>query len=217
MISLGDEEHIITKVLLGTAPFQEYEENDPSQMIIIDYEMDDSDDVDDLSEVSMMSAGGITKEEFQGLLSNIAATHQKMAASVNALAAHVSDMSTEQVDEAAVAVTSELGHVRGLSEITGMFDKAKVGLILATGMCKYHKYQCLKGNCLEKDIIPYRHLEKKFGANKCTLIECSQGYKYRYPKGVPTKVTFALTKPEEEEEEVQGATAATAKTPTTTT
>ena len=44
-------------------------------MITIDYETDDSDDVDDLYEVSMMSAGGITKEEYQGMLGDIAATH----------------------------------------------------------------------------------------------------------------------------------------------
>ena len=97
MIGLGDEEHIITKVLPGTAPLQEYEEDDPSQVIILDYETDDSDDVDDLSEVSMTSARGITKEEFQGLLGDVAALHQKMAASINALAAYVEDMSTEQV------------------------------------------------------------------------------------------------------------------------
>ena len=208
MIGLGDEEHIITKVLPGTAPLQDYEEDDPSQVIILDYETDDSDDVDDLSEVSMTSTGGITKEEFQGLLGDVAALHQKMAASINALAACVEDMSTEQVEEAAVAVTSELGHMRGLSEITGAFDKAKIGLILATGVCKYHEYQCLKGNWEEKDIIPYRHLEKKFGANKRTLMECSQGYKYRYLKGVPTKVSFTLTKLEEEEE-AQSTTTAT--------
>ena len=56
MIGLGDEDHIITKVLQGMAPLQ-----DSSQVITIDYETDDSDDVDDLSEVSMTSAGGITK------------------------------------------------------------------------------------------------------------------------------------------------------------
>ena len=91
MIGSGDEEHIITKVLPGTAPLQDYEEDDPSQVITIDYETDDSDDVDDLSEseVSMTSAGGITKEEFQGLLGDITATHQKMAASIDALVARV--------------------------------------------------------------------------------------------------------------------------------
>ena len=59
-------------------------------------------------------------------------------------------MSTEQVEEAAVAVTSELGHVKRLNEITGVFDKAEIGLILAMGVCKFHEYQCLKGNQEEK-------------------------------------------------------------------
>ena len=44
--------------------------------------MDESSDVDDLSVVSMTSAGGISKDEFQGFLADIAAQHQKVAASV---------------------------------------------------------------------------------------------------------------------------------------
>ena len=89
-----------------------------------------------------------------------------------------------------------------------MFDKVEVGLILATGIRKLHEYQCLKGKREEVDIIPYSQLQKTFGANRRTIIECAQGYKYRYPKGVPTKVQFTLSKPEPEpEEEEQGAAA----------
>ena len=76
MFGVGDEDHIITKVLPGTDPLQDFEEDDPSQTIVIDYETDASSDVDDLSEVSMTSARGISKQEFQGLLSNIAAQYQ---------------------------------------------------------------------------------------------------------------------------------------------
>ena len=75
-------------------------------------------------------------------------------------------------------VISEIGHIWGLEEITGVFDKTEVGLILATGVRKYHKYQSLKGKREEKDFISYHQLEKKFGMNKRTLIECAQGYKY---------------------------------------
>ena len=135
----------------------------------------------------MTSTGGISKDEFQGLLADIAAQHQKMAASVDALVARVEDMTVKQVEEAAVRVTSEMGHIRGLEEITGAFDKSEIGLILATGVRKYHEYQSLKGNREEKDIISYRQLQKKFGSNKRTLMECAQGYKYRYPGGYPRK------------------------------
>ena len=76
---------------------QDFEEDVPSQTIVIDYETDASSDVDDLSEVSMTSTGGISKQEFQGLLSDIAAQHQCMAASIDALAARVEDMSIEEV------------------------------------------------------------------------------------------------------------------------
>ena len=87
MLGAGDEDHIITKVLPGTDPLQQYDEDDPSQLITIDYETDELSDVDDLSVVSMVSVGGISKDEFQGLLADIAAQHQKMAASVDALVA----------------------------------------------------------------------------------------------------------------------------------
>ena len=76
MIGSGDEDHIITRVVPGTDPMQDFDDDDPSQTIIIDHDTDASSDVDDLSEVSMASAGSIGKQEFQGLLSDIAAQHQ---------------------------------------------------------------------------------------------------------------------------------------------
>ena len=210
MIGTGDKEHIFTKVLPGTTPLQDFDEDDPVEVITIDYETDDTDDADDLSEVlMMMSAGGISKEELQGLLADIMASHQKMAKSIDALAARVKNMSVEPAEEVAVVITTEMGHVRGLSEVTQAFNKAEVGFISATGVRKVHEYQCLKGKREEVDIIPYRQLEHKFGVNKRMVMECSQGYKYCYLKGVPTKVAFMLTKPEEEEEDVPSTTAST--------
>ena len=216
MIGSGDEEHIITRVVPGTDPMQDFEDDDPSQFIVIDEDTDASSDVDDLSEVSMASAGGIGKQEFQGLLSDIAAQHQRMAASLDALASRVEDMSVEQVEEAAVRVVSESGHVRGLEEITGVFDKSEVALILACGVRRYQEYQALKGKREDKDIISYRQLQKKFGTNKRTLMEVIQGYKYRYPGGVSTKVPFAPTKSEEGEEAPATSETATTSDPTTT-
>ena len=156
MIGSGDEDHIITRVVPGTDPMQDFEDDDPSQTIVIDHDTDASSDVDDLSEVSMVSASGIGKQEFQGLLSDITVQHQQMAASLDALASRVKDMSVEQVEEAAVRVVSESGHVRGLEEITGVFDKGEVALILVCGVRKYQEYQVLKGKREDKDIISYR-------------------------------------------------------------
>ena len=138
--------------------------------------------------------------ELQGLLANLAVAQQKTAEAINELATRTSEMSTEQVGDAAAAVVTELGHIKGLSDITKAFDKSEVALILAVGVCNLHEYQCLKGKREEEDILPYSQLEKRFGANRHTIMECSQGYKYRYPKGVPTKVQFTLSKPEREEE-----------------
>ena len=216
MIRSGDEDHIITRVVPGTDPMQDFEDDDPSQFIVIDHDTDASSDVDDLSEVSMASAGGIGKQEFQGLLSDIVAQHQRMAASLDALASRVKDMSVEQVEEVAVRVVSETGHMRGLEEITGVFDKGEVALILACGVRRYQEYQALKGKREDKDIISYRQLQKKFGTNKRMLMEVVQGYKYRYPGGVSTKVPFVPTKPEEEEEAPTTSETAPASDPTTT-
>ena len=213
MIGSGDEDHIITRVVPGTDPMKDFEDDDPSQTIIIDHDTDASSDVDDLSEVSMTSAGGIGKQEFQGLLSDIAAQHQQMAASLDALASRVEDMSVEQVEEAAVRVASETGHVRGLEEITGVFDKGEVALILACGVRRYQEYQALKGKREDKDIISYRQLQKKLGTNKRTLMEVVQGYKYRYPGGVSTKVPF-VAKPEEETPTTSSAPTASGAAPT---
>ena len=193
MIGSGDEEHIITRVKPGTDQLQDFEDDDPSQFIVIDDDTDESSDADDLSEVSMASVGGIGKQEFQALLSDVAVQHQRMAASLDALASRVKDMSVEQVEEAAVRLVSESGHVRGLEEITGVFDKSEVALILACGVRRYQEYQALKGKREDKDIISYRQLQKKFGTNKRTLMEVVQGYKYRYPGGVSTKVPFTTT------------------------
>ena len=215
MVGTGDEEHIITRVIPGTDPLQDFEEDDPSQLIVIDDDTDDSSDADDLSEVSMVSAGGIGKQEFQALLSDVAAQHQWMAASLDALASRVEDMSVGQVEEAAVRVVSESGHVRGLTEITNVFDKSEVALILACGVRRYQEYQALKGKREDKDIISYRQLQKKFGTNKRTLMEVVQGYKYRYPGGVSTKVPFT-TKPEEGEEAPATSQTAPASDPSTT-
>ena len=209
MIGSGDEEHIITRVVPGTDPLQDFEEDDPSQFIVIDDDTDESSDVDDLSEVSMASAGSIGKQEFQALLSDVAAQHQRMAASLDALASRVEDMSVEQVEEAAVRVVLESGHVRGL-------DKSEVALILACGVCRYQEYQALKGKRENKDIISYRQLQKKFGTNQRMLMEVVQGYKYRYPGGISTKVPFTTTKPEEGEEAPTTSKTAPASDPSTT-
>ena len=114
MVGAGDEEHIITRVLPGTDPLQEFDEDDPEDIITIDHETDDS-DVDDLSEASMGSAGTMMKEELQGLLADVVATHQKTAEAIDALAVHVGDMNTDQVDQAATTVVTEMGHIHGLS------------------------------------------------------------------------------------------------------
>ena len=170
MVGAGNEDHIITRVIPGTDPLQEFDEDDPTDVITIDHETDES-DADDLSEVSMTSADAMTKEELQGLLANVDASQQKAAEAIDTLAARVGEMTTDQVSQAAATVVTEVGHVRGLHETTQVFDKVEVGLILATGVRKLHEYQCLKGTREEADIIPYSQLQKKFGANRRTIIE----------------------------------------------
>ena len=61
MLGARDEDHIITKIIPGTDPLQDYDKDDPSELITLDYETEESSEVDDLSVVSMTSAGGIGK------------------------------------------------------------------------------------------------------------------------------------------------------------
>ena len=144
IVGAGNEEHIITRVIPGTDPLEEFDEDNPTAVITIDHETDES-DVDDLSEVSMTSADAMTKEELQGLLANMTTSQQKAAEAIDTLANRVGKMTTDQVSQAAATMVAEVGHVRGLHKITQAFDKAEVGLILTTGVRKLHEYQCLKG------------------------------------------------------------------------
>ena len=75
MVGTGDEEHIITRVIPGTDPLQDFEEDDPSQLIVIDDDTDDSSDADDLSEVfhGFRRAASASKS-FQALLSDVCST-----------------------------------------------------------------------------------------------------------------------------------------------
>ena len=134
MVGAGDEDHIITQVLPGTDPLQEFDEDDPEDVITIDHEMDES-DADNLSETSMVSTDALMQEELQSLLADEAATHQKEAEAVDVLARHVGEMGTDQMDQAAMTLVTEMGHIRGLNEITQAFDKAEIGLIVASGVC----------------------------------------------------------------------------------
>ena len=70
----------------------------------------------------------------------MAATHQKADEAVDALAMCVGEISMDQMVQAATTVVTEMGHVHGLNEITQAFDKAEIGLILATGVHKLHEY-----------------------------------------------------------------------------
>ena len=110
MVRAGDEDHIITRVIPGTDPLQDFDEDDPTEVITIDHETDES-DVDDLSEVSMTSADAMTKEELQGLLANVAASQQKSAETIDTLAARVGKMTTDQVSQAAATMVTKIGHV----------------------------------------------------------------------------------------------------------
>ena len=112
MIGVGDNDHIITKVVPDSDPMQEFDEDDPADLIVIEHETDES-DVDDLSEVSMTSAEAMSGGELQGLLANLAAAQQNTAEAIDALAARTGEMSTEQVGDVAAAVVTEVGHIKG--------------------------------------------------------------------------------------------------------
>ena len=126
MVGVGHEDHIITRVIPGTDPLQEFDEDNPTDVITIDHETDES-DIDDLSGVSMTLADAMTKEELQGLLANVAASQQKAAEAIDTLAARVGEMTTDQVSQAAATMVTEIGHVRGLHEIPKCLTRRRWG------------------------------------------------------------------------------------------
>ena len=130
-----DDEVIITHVQAGTDPLQRFHEDEPEKMVVLDVSTDEEIDfADDLSEVSMVSQGNVAHAELENLLSGISKAHREMATAVDTLQERVQDMTMEQVDDTAVAVSSEISNVRGLSFVTEAFDQEEIALILAVGV-----------------------------------------------------------------------------------
>ena len=55
----------------------------------------------------------------------------------------VQGMTLEQVDDTAVAVSSEVANVRGLAFMTSVFDQEEMALALAVGTRRLHEWQVL--------------------------------------------------------------------------
>ena len=178
-----NDEVIVTHVQAGTDPMQRFHEDDPEQMVVIDVSTDEEIDLaDDLSEVSMVSQGNVTHAELENLLAGISGAHKKMAVAVDALQERVQDMTFEQVDDTAAAVSSEIANVRGLSFVTEVFDQEEVALILAVGVQRLQEWQVLKKKRTQGDVTSFSRLQEIFGCNVRTISECGEVKKYRYTK-----------------------------------
>ena len=178
-----DDEVFITHVQAGTDPLQRYHEDNPAHMIELDVSTDEEIDyADDLSEVSLVSQGDVTHAELSSLLSGISKAHKQMAMTVDALQERVQDMTLEQVDNTAVAVSSEVANVRGLAFITEVFDQEEIALILAVGVRCLQEWQVLENQRKKGDIASYSRLQEIFGCNVRSISECGEGKKYRYTR-----------------------------------
>ena len=164
-----NDEVIVTHVQAGTDPLQQFHEDDPDQMV-----------VDDLSEVSMVSQGKVTHAELENLLADISGAHKKVAVAVDALQERVQNMTLEQVDDTAAAVSSEVANIRGISFITEVFDQEEIALILAVGVRRLQEWQVLKKKRSPGDVTTFVRLQEIFGCNARTISECGEGKKYRY-------------------------------------
>ena len=183
-----DDEVFITHVQAGTDPLQQYHEDDPAQMIELDVFTDEEIDyADALSDVSLVSQRDVTHAELSNLLSGISKAHKQMATAVDALQERVQDMTLEQVDDTAVAVSSEVANVRGLAFITEVFDQEEITLILAVGVRNLQEWQVLKNERKKSDIASYARLQEIFGCNARSISECGEGKKYRYTKPTAEK------------------------------
>ena len=130
-----NDEVIVTHVQAGTDPLQRFHEDNPADMVVLDVSTDEEIDLaDDLSEVSMVSQGDVTHAELENLLAGISSAHKKMAVAVDALQERVQNMTFEQVDDTAAAVSSEIANIQGISFITEVFDQEEIALILGVGV-----------------------------------------------------------------------------------
>ena len=182
-ISQIDDEVIVTHVQAGTDPLQRFHEDDPDQMVVLDVSTDEEIDLaDDLSEVSMSSQGNVTHAELENLLAGISKAHKEMASAVDTLQEWVQGMTLEQVDDTAVAVSSEIANVRGISFVTSVFDQEEIALILAVGVRRFQEWQVLKKTRPQGDVTSFARLQEIFGCNARTISECGEVKKYHYTK-----------------------------------
>ena len=64
-----DDEVFVTHVKPGTDPYQQYDEDDPAEMVELEVSTDEEiEDADDLSEVSLMSQGDVTPAELKNVV-----------------------------------------------------------------------------------------------------------------------------------------------------
>ena len=176
-----DDEVIVTHVQAGTDPLQRFHKDDPAQMVVVDVSTDEEIDLaDDLLEVSMVSQGNVTHAELENLLAGISGVHKKVAVAVDALQERIQDMTLEQVDDTAAAVSSEIANIRGISFITEVFDQEEIALILAVGVRRLQEWQVLQKKRPQGDVTSFARLQEIFGCNARTISECGEGKKYRY-------------------------------------
>ena len=142
-----------------------YEDN-PADMVVLDVSTDEEIDLaDDLSEVSMVSQGDVTHAELENLLAGISSAHKKMAVAVDALQERVQNMTFEQVDDTAAAVSSEIANIRGISFVTEVFDQEEIALILAVGVRRLQEWQVLQKKRPQGDVTSFARLQEIFGCN----------------------------------------------------
>ena len=183
-----DDEVIVTHVKPGTDPYQRYDEDNPAEMVELEVSMDEEvEDADDLSEVSLMSQGDVTPAELKTLLAGISTAHKQVATAVDLLQERVQGMTLEQVDDTAVAVSSEVANVRGLAFMTSIFDQEEMALALAVGTRRLQEWQVLMEKRQKNDITSYARLQEIFGHNARTISECAEVKKYRYTRSTASK------------------------------
>ena len=174
MVGKVDEEVFVTHVQCGTDPLQRFHKDVPEEMIDLAYSTEEEiEDVDNLSEVSIESEGGVSADELKLLLGSISQAHQKLADTLDALNARVGDMSTMQVEDTVAQVASEITPIRGMDQVLKDFTREDIALILAIGVRKVQEYQFVKGLQEEKEISSYKTLQEYFSANTRLISECT--------------------------------------------
>ena len=151
---VGNEEHIITKVIRGNDPLSDYYADPEETREVIEIDKT-SDSEDDLSKVSLVTDAGVEAEQLKATLQGLSNSHHTSAKYLGDLVKMVTGMSEHQLDDTVQRVASEMTAIQGWDYIMSWFDQKDIVTILVVGVHKYQEFEIMKGKHTQKDVTGF--------------------------------------------------------------